>query len=79
MALPPPDRSALLLDEYYNAEDPRFLEQFRQVGHPLKLAGLAERWKKDPRPWVRQQQHAAHRTERFAGTDPLRRAGIGAA
>jgi len=47
--------SFLLLDEYFDTSDPRFLETLRQVHSPKKLAGLAERWKKDIRPWAREQ------------------------
>lgn len=47
--------SCLLLDEYFEAEDPRFLDELAKISVPRKLAGLADRWKKDPRPWARQQ------------------------
>lgn len=47
--------SAILLDEYYGAEDSRFLEELRTIHAPGKLQGLANRWKKDRRPWARAQ------------------------
>jgi hypothetical protein len=47
--------SSLLLDEYFNGEDSRFIEELRKINDPKKLAALAERWKKDPRPWARKQ------------------------
>lgn len=53
---PPSERaSLLLLDECFAQADDRFLETLRQVESPKFLAGLAERWKKDPRPWARTQ------------------------
>jgi len=53
-----PDRqggSSILLDEYFDAEDPRFVEELRKCSSPKKLAGLADRWGRDPRPWTRRQ------------------------
>ncbi|MEW6350220.1 MAG: hypothetical protein AB1646_14230 [Thermodesulfobacteriota bacterium] len=47
--------STVLLDEYFASEDPGFLDELRRVTSLLKLAGLADRWKTDPRPWARQQ------------------------
>ncbi len=59
MALPSANSgSSLLMDEYFNAEDSRFVDELRNVNDSKKLAGLAERWKKDPRPWARQQMLA---------------------
>ncbi len=57
MTLPAPSRSgsSLMLDEYFSIEDERFIEELRGVSDSNKLAGLAERWKKDPRPWARKQ------------------------
>lgn len=45
----------LLAEEYFAAEQPAFLETLRQVHQPKALAALADRWKKDPRPWAREQ------------------------
>jgi hypothetical protein len=47
--------STVLVDESFAAEDDRFVERVRQVASAPYLAGLADRWKKDPRPWARQQ------------------------
>lgn len=56
MAIPGNERGQLLLaEEYFAAEDNLFLETLRRVNQPKPLAGLADRWKKDPRPWARQQ------------------------
>ena len=56
MTLPPEERnSTLLLDEFFNAEDDRFADELRKINNAAKLAGLADRWKKDPRPWARKQ------------------------
>ena len=53
---PPSDRASfLLLDECYAQADDRFVELLRKVESPKFLAGLADRWKKDPRPWARTQ------------------------
>jgi hypothetical protein len=45
----------LLLEEYFNAEDERFVETLRKIQSVKVLAGFADRWKKDPRPWARRQ------------------------
>jgi hypothetical protein len=45
----------LLAEEYFAAENDLFLETLRNVAQPKTLAGFADRWKKDPRPWARQQ------------------------
>jgi len=56
MTLPPEERnSTLMLDEFFNAEDDRFTDELRKINSPSKLAGFADRWKKDPRPWARKQ------------------------
>jgi hypothetical protein len=47
--------STLLVDESFAAADDRFLDLVRSVSTPQYLAGLADRWKKDPRPWARRQ------------------------
>ena len=47
--------SSLLLDEYFSAQDDRFMDELRACDDARKMAGLAERWKKDPRPWARTQ------------------------
>lgn len=52
----PNDRASLLLvDECFARGDERFLEALRKVASPKFLAALADRWKKDPRPWARAQ------------------------
>ncbi len=45
----------LLAEEYCANESELFLETLRQVSQPKSLAALADRWKKDPRPWARKQ------------------------
>jgi hypothetical protein len=45
----------LLAEEYFASEHPAFLETIRRVHQPKTLAALADRWKKDPRPWAREQ------------------------
>ena len=47
--------SSLLVDDSFAAEDDRFVDQVRTVTSPKYLAALADRWKKDPRPWARRQ------------------------
>jgi hypothetical protein len=59
--MPSPDQSAgsiLLVDEYFAAEDERFLTTLRSVNNLKALAAFADRWKRDPRPWARQQMLA---------------------
>lgn len=50
-----PRASILLAEEYFGAEDDRFLPTLRQVASPKALAGIVDRWKRDPRPWARRQ------------------------
>jgi hypothetical protein len=50
--------SILLIDEFFAAEEPRFLETLRAFRNPKALAAFADRWKRDPRPWARQQMLA---------------------
>jgi hypothetical protein len=45
----------LLAEEYFASENDLLIETLRQVGQPKSLAALADRWKKDPRPWARKQ------------------------
>ena len=47
--------SSLLVDDSFAAEDDRFVDLVRLVTAPKYLAALADRWKKDPRPWARRQ------------------------
>ena len=47
--------SHLLLDEYFSVGDERFLAALRSFSIPGRLATLADRWKKDSRPWAREQ------------------------
>ncbi len=47
--------SAVAIDEFYASEDDRFLEAFRGMRGHQRLAAFADRWKRDPRPWARQQ------------------------
>ncbi|HZN35913.1 MAG TPA: hypothetical protein VFB80_18920, partial [Pirellulaceae bacterium] len=56
VAKTPADRlSLLLVEEYFDAEDERFLAALRQQYPPAALAAFADRWKKDTRPWARRQ------------------------
>ena len=47
--------SLLLAEEYFGAEDPRFLPAIRAVRQPKALAGFVDRWKRDVRPFARSQ------------------------
>jgi hypothetical protein len=47
--------STLLVDDSFAAEDDRFVDRVRLVAMSQYLAALADRWKKDPRPWARRQ------------------------
>jgi hypothetical protein len=47
--------SSLLVDAAFAAEDDQFVERARASSAPKYLAALADRWKKDPRPWARRQ------------------------
>ncbi|HVT79898.1 MAG TPA: hypothetical protein VHM90_04520, partial [Phycisphaerae bacterium] len=50
-----PSGSFLLLDEYFAAGSDAFVGELMKVVDARKLAGLADRWKVDPRPWARQK------------------------
>jgi hypothetical protein len=45
--------SPLVLDEFFAAGDERFLDHLIRFHEPKKLAALADRWKRDSRPWAR--------------------------
>jgi hypothetical protein len=64
--------STLLVDESFATEDDRFVDRVRMVTAHKYLAALADRWKKDPRPWARDQifQYLALPFDR-AGHHPL--------
>jgi hypothetical protein len=47
--------STVLVDESFAHGDDAFVERVRQVTSPKYLAALADRWKRDPRPWAREQ------------------------
>ncbi len=47
--------STLVVDESFATQDDRFVDRVRTVRVSKYLAGLADRWKKDPRPWAREQ------------------------
>jgi hypothetical protein len=55
--MPPADprASILLVEECFAQGDGRFLEALRNVSQPKVLGALADRWKKDSRPWARAQ------------------------
>lgn len=56
MSAPANERGQMMLaEEYFSTENALFLETLRQVSQPKSLAALADRWKKDPRPWARKQ------------------------
>jgi len=45
----------LLVEDCFATQDPGFLEALRAIDSPKLLAAFADRWKKDPRPWAREQ------------------------
>lgn len=49
------EASTLAVDEAFASGDDRFVELLRGVTSPQYLAALADRWKRDPRPWAREQ------------------------
>ena len=50
--------SSVLLDEYFDAADDRFVDEVRKCPSSKKLASLGTRWGGDPRPWARKQMLA---------------------
>lgn len=53
MAPPPAGSSALLVDEFFDAGDERFLTELLALRSDKKLISLAARWYWDPRPFAR--------------------------
>lgn len=51
----PQENSIILTQEYFNCQDNNFLDEFRKLDSIKSLAGFADKWKKDPRPWARRQ------------------------
>ncbi len=51
----PSDNSLTLTQEYFDCQDNNFLNEFRKLDSIKILAGFADKWKKDPRPWARRQ------------------------
>ncbi len=47
--------STLLVDEAFATQDDQFVERMRLVTSSKYLAALADRWKRDARPWAREQ------------------------
>jgi hypothetical protein len=47
--------SSLVLGAYLDSGDDRFLPTLRETHDPRVLAPIADRWKRDHRPWARQQ------------------------
>lgn len=47
--------SSILVEECFQEEADRFVEEVRKLDSLKKLASFADRWKKDPRPWAREQ------------------------
>ena len=47
--------SLLLVEEYFEREDGRFLPTIRNPFPPAPLQSFAQKWRADPRPWARQQ------------------------
>jgi len=45
----------LLVGEFFDREDERFVDELRKVSHAPSLAGFVDRWKVDARPWPRRQ------------------------
>ncbi|HWY74365.1 MAG TPA: hypothetical protein VN281_02045, partial [Verrucomicrobiae bacterium] len=73
--MPPPANErglTLLLDEYFSAGDDRFVETLRQIRSVKAMAAIADRWKRDPRPWARQQVIAyLHQPLNCQGHQPI--------
>jgi hypothetical protein len=47
--------STLVVDESFATAGDQFIKLVREVSSPKYLAALADRWKRDPRPWARAQ------------------------
>lgn len=64
--------SLLLLEEYFSAGVPLFLDELLKIHAAKKLGAFAERWFKDARPWAREQLHAyLDRPLKTPGHEPL--------
>lgn len=51
----PENASMLLVREYFDQQDDRFVEELRKVYEAPSLGALADQWKTDRRPWAREQ------------------------
>lgn len=51
----PPAPSPLLLEEYFSSQDPRFIAYLFEFREDGQLAKFVEQWKRDRRPWAREQ------------------------
>lgn len=51
---PAPPASGIALEAFFTAADPRFLPELLRASAASQLAGLAERWYRDARPWARE-------------------------
>lgn len=47
--------SPILADEYYESEDPRFVDELRHLHSLNNSLSIAHRWKRDRRPWARER------------------------
>ena len=47
--------SSVQVDDSFAAQDDQFIDQVRRITAARYLVALADRWKKDPRPWARRQ------------------------
>ena len=56
-------RDMLLAEEYFSAEDSRFVDTLRRVNDSQRLAKFADLWKRDPRPWSQSQKIKYLRSE----------------
>jgi hypothetical protein len=51
----PSQVSTLVVDESFATAGDQFVDLVREISSPKYLAALADRWKRDPRPWAREQ------------------------
>ena len=63
MASTESSQQLLLAEEYFSAEDNRFVATLREAHDAKRIAAFADRWKRDGRPWAREQKIAYLRRE----------------
>jgi hypothetical protein len=63
--------SLLVVEEAFSAADDRFLDLFAQLADGKDATRIVDKWKRDFRPWARQQLHKFFGHSRYTGYERL--------